>query len=358
MKSFAWLSSGGNRIIDVNANRLREGLKVCEDILRFHYEDEILLSDLRRVRHNLLSILNEEVKEVIHFRQVVKDLGRRGEFDKRRRRDITDIFSANLKRVEEALRVLEEFYKIKESKIARIFKEARFSVYDLEKRFFARYGRDFSLRIYSIIDIVSLKDFFTSPPPLRELGYILADGSDVIQFRGRKDATTSELLRQALAVKEGIARAKRGVKFLINDRIDICLAVGADGVHLGKNDIPPQRAREILPAGIIGWTVRSLRDLHLAERAGCDYVGCGSVFPSPTKPSAKVCGIKGLQEVVKKSSLPVVAIGGINLENLATVIKTGVAGVASVSALFAGGKIKENLLAFRREWRRYRRDER
>ncbi len=344
------------RIIDVNLNRLREGLKVCEDILRFHYEDKELLFPLRKIRQSLFPYLQEIEKILLPFRKSEIDLGRGEKFDKGKRKDIREIFSVNIKRCEEACRVLEEVYKIKTGKGSPFFKSARFSLYDLEKSFHLRYGKTLNLQIYAILDVVSLKNFFSQVPPLSELAYRLATGADVIQLRGRKDSSTSELLRQAISVKRGIEKAmaeggaqpRREVKFIINDRIDISLSCDADGVHLGKGDIPPLKAREILPEKIIGWTVRNKRDLKIAEKSGCDYVGCGSVFPSPTKPSAPVIGLKGLRAIVRESSLPVVAIGGINLKRLPSVLKTGVSGVALSSALLANGEIEKNLAKMRK----------
>ncbi|MEO0116579.1 MAG: thiamine phosphate synthase [candidate division WOR-3 bacterium] len=336
------------RIIDVNLNRLREGLKVCEDLLRFHYEDQKLLFSLRKIRSLLLPLMKKIEPEVIPFRLSERDLGRGREFDWTERKEISALFLANIKRAQEASRVLEEFIKISGIKLPRLekrpdFKAIRFLLYDLEKEFIQRWGKKLFLRVYAILDFGSLANFFSKIPPLSELGFLLATASDAIQFRGLKDASSWELFRQAEEIKKGIEKVKRKVLFLINDRVDLCLASGADGVHLGKEDIPLERAREILPEKIIGATVRNLKDLNFAERSGCDYVGCGSVFPSPTKPEAKVIGLERLKMIVRRSSLPVVAIGGINQKNLPQVLKTGVAGVAFVSAIFSGGRVRENL---------------
>jgi thiamine-phosphate pyrophosphorylase len=334
------------RIIDVNLNRLREGLKTCEDIIRFHYEDKKLLASLRKIRLSLLPLAKRIGSEVIPFRATEKDLGKKEDFDQLRRKDIADIFFANIKRAEEACRTLEEFGRLRMETLP--FKKTRFALYELEKEFAQRYGKRLKLNLYAILDIESLPKFFKKVPPLSELGFILANGCDVIQFRGRKDVSTQELLKGAEETKRGIEKAKRRVLFLINDRIDIALACGADGVHLGKEDIPWQKARELLPDKIIGATVRNLSDLRIAEESGCDYVGCGSVFPSPTKPSAKVIGLERLRRIVERSSRPVVAIGGINPNNLQKVLKTGVCGVALLSALFANGKLRENLSKVKR----------
>ncbi|MEO0102548.1 MAG: thiamine phosphate synthase [candidate division WOR-3 bacterium] len=349
------------QIIDVNLNRLREGLKICEDISRFHYEDQKLLLSLRKIRFRILPLIKKIEVKVLPFRKSEKDLGRGKEFDWAKRENIANLFLTNIKRAEEACRALEEFSKIRKSYGIKPlnsekwlnFKEVRFTLYDLEKEFIKKYGKDLILHLYAILDLESLSTFFKKIPPLSELGFILATGSDVIQFRGKKDALTIELFRQAEEIKKGIEKVKKKVLFLINDRIDICLACGADGVHLGKKDIPLKRAREILPEKIVGATIRNLKDLKLAAESGCDYVGCGSVFPSPTKPIAPVIGLKRLKMVVKRSSLPVVAIGGINQKNLPEVLKTGVAGVALVSALFSEGKIRENLKKIRKIIKRY-----
>ena len=127
---------------------------------------------------------------------------------------------------------------------------------------------------------------------------------------------------------------EKGVKLIVNDRVDIALAIGADGVHLGKNDLPVWVVRSIFD-GVIGWTARNLEDAVMGEEAGADYIGAGSVFISETK-QAEVIGIEGLKRIKEAVDIPVVAVGGINHENLGIVMEAGVDGIAVSQALFSG----------------------
>ncbi len=127
---------------------------------------------------------------------------------------------------------------------------------------------------------------------------------------------------------------ERGAKLIVNDRVDIALAIGADGVHLGKNDLPVKEVRRIFD-GVIGWTARSIEDALVGEEAGADYIGAGSVFRSETK-QAMVIGIEGLKGIKEAVNIPVVAVGGITHDNVGRVVEAGVDGVAVSQALFSG----------------------
>ncbi len=127
---------------------------------------------------------------------------------------------------------------------------------------------------------------------------------------------------------------------IVNDRIDIAMAIDADGVHLGSNDIPIEDARRIWD-GIIGATARTPKDAMNAEKNGADYIGAGSVFPTSTKEDTIVIGVENLKRIVENVNIPVVAIGGINHENAPSVLRTGVMGIAVVSAVMGAKDIKK-----------------
>ncbi|MZP31436.1 thiamine phosphate synthase [Heliobacterium undosum] len=159
-----------------------------------------------------------------------------------------------------------------------------------------------------------------------------AGGCDIIQLR-EKNMPTGEFLRRAQILRE---RASRwGKLFIVNDRIDIALAAGADGVHLGAEDLPPEVARQMWPKGIIGVTVRNLAQAQAAVAAGADYVGAGPVYPTTSKKlDAQPLGFAGLQAICDAIDIPVVAIGGLNAGRMDGIGKTGCRGVAVISALF------------------------
>ncbi len=160
----------------------------------------------------------------------------------------------------------------------------------------------------------------------------LEGGADAVQLRDK--STSAYNLCLSAAEIQPIAR-KFGAAFLVNDRVDIALVSGADGAHVGPDDLPAREARKLLPRpGVLGVSVGDRTEARRAERAGADYLGVGPVFATSTKPDAgEPLGIDQLAAIVGAVSIPVVAIGGINLENLALVIGAGAAGAAVVSAV-------------------------
>jgi len=162
----------------------------------------------------------------------------------------------------------------------------------------------------------------------------VAGGVTMVQLR-EKTASTRLFIQQALSVQP-ILKAN-AVPLLINDRVDVALAVGADGVHLGQSDMPLSLARAILgPGRIIGISAECLDDALEAARGGADYIGVSPVFATATKTdAAQPLGLEGLTRIRGAVNLPLVAIGGINAANAAAVIRAGADGVAVVSAIVA-----------------------
>lgn len=167
----------------------------------------------------------------------------------------------------------------------------------------------------------------------------IAGGATVVQYR-EKEGTTRQMMEEARALRE-LAR-QAGVPFIVNDRVDIALAVDADGVHVGQDDMPAPLARKLMgPEKIVGVSVDNLEQALQAERDGADYVGAGPILATPTKPdAAPPIGLEGLAEICRQVSIPVVAIGGINETNAAAVIAAGAAGVAVVSAVVAAPDVE------------------
>lgn len=162
-------------------------------------------------------------------------------------------------------------------------------------------------------------------------------GVTLVQLR-EKSVSTREFLELSLRVKE--ITTHYHIPLIINDRLDIALAVDADGLHIGQDDLPMIKARELLPNKIIGVSVSTLAEALLAQQQGADYVGVGAVFSTPTKTDAAEVSLDQLELIKKSVTIPVVAIGGINESNLRQVMAKGIDGVAVVSAILA----KENIL--------------
>ena len=173
-------------------------------------------------------------------------------------------------------------------------------------------------------------------------------GATVIQLRD-KEATTRELIEAGLALRN--LTSERGVTFIVNDRVDAALAVEADGVHVGQDDMPAAFARKLMGTGrIIGVSASTVEEALQAEADGADYVAASPVFGTPTKADAPLpTGLEGLCAIAETIHVPVVAIGGINEDNVEEVIKAGADGVAVISAVVAAPNVTE---AARRLWER------
>jgi thiamine-phosphate pyrophosphorylase len=170
----------------------------------------------------------------------------------------------------------------------------------------------------------------------RDLAYLAGEavlgGVTIVQLRA-KGSGTREFLE--LAVRMAAVLKERSVPLIINDRVDIAMACGADGVHLGQNDMPVDKARRLLGRSkIIGVSVNTLKEGREAERLGADYVGLGPLYATSTKDTdLPVLGPEGIRPMRQKIGIPIIAIGGINSGNAADVMKAGAAGIAVVSAI-------------------------
>ena len=162
-------------------------------------------------------------------------------------------------------------------------------------------------------------------------------GVTLVQLR-EKSVSTLKFLQLAIRVKEITSRYH--IPLIINDRLDIALAVDADGLHVGQDDLPMLKARELFPNKIIGVSASTLAEARLAQQQGADYLGVGAVFSTTTKTDAPEVSLEQLELIKKSVTIPVVAIGGINGSNLQQVMATGIDGVSVVSAILA----QENIL--------------
>lgn len=176
----------------------------------------------------------------------------------------------------------------------------------------------------------------------------IAGGAEVIQFR-EKAMSTGEMHDICMALREMTAEAD--VDFIVNDRLDLALAVDADGVHLGQDDLPLDAAREILgPEKLIGGSAKNLVEAKHVEAAGADYVGVGPVFEARhTKPDTiEPQGVKLISQVISEVSMPVVAIGGINRANVRSVIQAGARVVSVISDIVTADDMQSATSELRR----------
>ena len=169
-------------------------------------------------------------------------------------------------------------------------------------------------------------------------------GVTIIQLR-EKNLTTNQYYQLAKQVKE-ITDAYQ-VPLIIDDRLDICLAVDAAGLHIGDDELPVSVARQVLgPEKILGVTAKTVKRALEAEEGGADYLGTGAIFPTTTKENAPITLISTLKTICQRVAIPVVAIGGLTSENIDQLIDTGIAGVAVVRDLMQAEDIEAKAHAF------------
>ena len=186
---------------------------------------------------------------------------------------------------------------------------------------------DKDIGLYFIIDSGFTKDF------VKMTKLAIDVGLKIIQYRD-KTADTPEMLENAIKIRK--ITEKSDTIFIVNDNVEVALKSNADGVHVGQKDEKYENVRKLLPDKIIGVSAENMKQSVIADNVGADYLGVGPIFSTATKPdAAPPIGIKKLAEIVKAISAPVVAIGGINRDNLESVLEAGVNGVAIISAILA-----------------------
>jgi len=201
------------------------------------------------------------------------------------------------------------------------------------------------MKLSRYLRLIVITDPKLRPDVVRSVEEALRGGATSIQLR-MKEAST----RTMVAIGMEIRRLTKsfGALYFVDDRVDVALATDADGVQLGPDDTPISVAKEIAPNLLIGASVYSLEEAWNAEAQGAHFLGGGSVYPSSTKPDAKVIGLEGLRSIVKAVKIPVVAIGGITESNVLDVMETGVVGVAVISAVMGAPDVREATTRLRR----------
>lgn len=323
------------RIADVNFNRAREGLRIVEEAARFELADAGMTASIKDMRHRLSKLENAFPggrSALIAARDSAHDIGALA-YEPRRRRDLFDTAAANWKRVQEAVRVLEELARGFDSRLAHRIKEIRFEVYTREQEFMEKMSacrRRLSFADVKLYLVVGSENT-GSRPLMQVVTEAVRGGVGAVQLR-EKEADAARII----ALARGVSRICReaGVLFIINDRVDIAAAVDADGVHLGQDDLPIEDARRILGGSkLIGLSTHSVEQALDAQERGADYIGVGPVFATPTKEGRPAVGIDLIRAVKDSIHIPFVAIGGIDLNNCAQVLQAGARRIAAVRAL-------------------------
>lgn len=336
------------RMIDANLNRCSEGLRVLEDVARFLLDDLDLRRRLRTIRHSLVQETQLLGLELLSQRDVENDVGglhstsRENSDEKVSFLDVAELVRANAKRVEESLRVMEELARLPElsSKLnSAKFAQARFDLYTLEQNLVSKISRRAKLEKISGLYVILDRQFLAGRDELHTASEIIAGGAKVIQLRDEQ-GKRKELLSIGQKLKQLCSQNE--VLFIINDYLDLVLAVDADGIHVGQEDLPLPIIRRQLPVDkIIGISVKTISEAIKAQNEGADYIAVGSIFPTETKKEATVVGVDIIRELKQRTSLPVVAIGGINETNMSEVVAAGADAAAVISAVLGEEDVKK-----------------
>jgi thiamine-phosphate pyrophosphorylase len=311
------------RILDANLDRAREGLRIIEEWCRFGLNNAQLVGECKYLRQELAHWHTAELRAA---RDTPGDPGTElSHPQEEQRSSIKSLLQANFCRVQEALRVLEEYGKLYHPNMGRAFKQMRYRVYTLESSLmgYQRHQLLWRSHLYLV----------TSPSEtlLATVEAALKGGLTLVQYRD-KMADDTLRLEQATKLKQ-LCHAYSAL-FIVNDRVDLALAVDADGVHLGQQDLPIAAARQILgPQRLIGRSTTNSEEMQKAIAEGADYIGVGPVYETPTKADKPAAGLEYVSYAAETSSIPWFAIGGIDANNINDVIDAGAKRVAVVRAI-------------------------
>jgi thiamine-phosphate pyrophosphorylase len=333
------------RMLDASANRAREGLRVVEDYVRFVMDDPGLTRRVKQVRHRLAeAVRGLDLDLLIGARDTPGDVGTHiMTASEQARESPRAVLTANFKRTGEALRSLEEYCKLADVWLAGRFEVLRYDLYTLEKLVLTAVTAYRSLRDARLMVLVG------GLPTLGDLTWIvgeaLAGGADVIQLR-EKGLPDRELLHRAREVR--ILTAQARARFVLNDRPDLARLAGADGVHLGQDDLTLRDARRVVgPSALVGLSTHDRAQLDQAVVAGASYLGVGPVFPSATKDFSDLAGLAFVRFAAETTALPWFAIGGITPETVGRVLEAGATRVAVSAAVMRAESPREATAALR-----------
>ena len=331
------------RIIDANLNRIGEGLRLLEDLARLLLNDATLTQQLKTMRHELITSDWSFNQQLLQSRDSEGDVGINIEAPEQAEpRELPIMVVANARRVQEALRTLEELAKIPDTtpKLdSEKFKQARFSLYTIERTLLSRLLRKDKLKgipgLYVIIDTQALK----GRSHIEVASQAIYGGAKTVQLRDKLQSK-----KELLPIAQQLSNlcTEHNVLFIINDCLDLALASNADGLHLGQDDLPIKVARKLLPIGkILGCSTTTVDQAITAESEGADYIAAGAIYPTSSKEAAKLVGLERLSQIRQAISVPLVAIGGITKDNTAEVLAAGADSVAVISAVLGAESPEE-----------------
>jgi thiamine-phosphate pyrophosphorylase len=311
------------RILDANLNRAREGLRIIEEWCRFGLNDAKLSGEFKYLRQEIA------IWHTVELRLARDTLGDPGTDlthpQEERRTNMTALLQANFCRVQEAFRVIEEYGKLYQPNMGQAFKQMRYHVYTLENSLMGDQRRQLLWRSHLYL--------VTSPAGnlLDVVETALKGGLTILQYR---EKIADDILRLQLAQQLRKLCHNYNALLIVNDRVDLALAVDADGVHLGQKDLPIATARQLLGTQkLIGRSTTNAVEMADAIAEGADYIGVGPVYETPTKAGKAAAGLEYVSYAAKNCQIPWFAIGGIDTSNVNQVIDAGAKRVAVVRSL-------------------------
>ena len=331
------------QIIDANLDRAREGLRVLEDWARFGLGGNDFVAKIKNYRQ----ILGKNHLEVYkQSRNYIEDQFKGLTHQEQNNRKTPEqIIYSNASRVQEALRVIEEFSRLNNHKLSKIASEIRYEIYSLEIDLLSLSNRKRSVKILKENDLYVITD--KRENLLEIIEDILFSGVKIIQHRFKK-GTDKDNLEEAIQIKN--LCKKYNSLFIINDRVDIALASDADGIHLGQDDLDLKTARKLLGySKIIGISANNKLDISTAIKDGCNYIGIGPIFKTETKKDKKPLGIEKIKTLTKDLNIPWFAIGGVTKNNISYLKSNGFKKVALVSELMNSKDPKEDAIMILKE---------
>ncbi len=331
------------QIIDANLDRAREGLRVLEDWARFGIGENDLVTKIKNYRQilgkNHLAIYKQSRN---HIEDQCKGLTHQ---EQSKRRTPEQIISSNAGRVQEALRVIEEYSRLHNHELSKIASEIRYEIYTLEIDILSLSKCKISEEILKKNDLYVITDHKENLIEIIE--QLLIAGVKIIQHRF-KTGNDKEYLEEAIHIKNLCKRYNS--LFIINDRVDIALALNADGIHLGQDDLDLKTARKLLGySKIIGISANNEIDISNAIKEGCNYIGIGPVFETETKKNKTPIGIEKIKTLTKDLNIPWFAIGGIKTNNISYLKRNGFKKVALVSQLMNSEDPKKEAIMILKE---------
>lgn len=322
------------RIIDANINRASEGLRVLEDMVRFKYNDREFSEKTKRLRHFVRDGMMGILSKLLEGRDSQNDVGLEISQDilLDDRKTFFEMAAANFKRVQEAMRTVEENLKLVDMyDKAKIYENYRYQAYNLEKEF-RKFNNNKKSKLDTDLYCLTCEKYSKGRSNPDVVKAMIDGGVRLIQYR-EKEKNMRQKYEECLEIRRITREA--GAAFIVNDHVDIAMLVEADGVHMGQDDLPVEKVRELVgDEMIIGLSTHSVRQAVEALKTSVDYIGVGPIYETFTKKD--VCapvGLGYLEYAAGNVNIPFVAIGGIKEHNMYDVKSRGASLIAMVTEI-------------------------